>query len=406
MATVFAVATPGAADASTALILGGKGKYAKLTDQQMSDAFGGYFADYDQRINVPFPGTSNLYKSVQVGTDNLYAAVYATPGPKTIGGVSEGAPSVIEVLRRLEADAADPASGKTPPPKEEMNVAIYGLPSKRFLGDLADQPMPVTPYDIIIVKAEYDGIADFPDNTWNMLAVTNALMGAVQLHVKQSNFDIRNLPTEYTIETNDAGGTTTTILIPTEVLPILGPMVALHFNPDYIAKMDARLRPKIDAAYDRPPMETGIPPTLTGPPGPPPTTTPSTPPVTALTATSVQTSAEQTTAALSTRATSRAPLASESRTATATQPTVADDPEPNTQSGDDTKASSGTTAEAEKPARKSLFATREHKKATRGSEKGAAGSAEKRTERTKDRPSAAGADADAGGGGSAGGDSE
>ena len=70
--------------------------------------------------------------SVQVGADNLYALTYATPGPKTIGGVSEGAPAVIEVLRRLEIDRADQTDGKTPPPESELNVAIYGSPRKQF----------------------------------------------------------------------------------------------------------------------------------------------------------------------------------------------------------------------------------------------------------------------------------
>ncbi|BBX66562.1 hypothetical protein MPSYJ_00230 [Mycolicibacterium psychrotolerans] len=263
----------GVANASTALLLGGKGVYATLTEQQMAEAFGGYFATYDRRVNVPFPG-KELYSSVAKGADNLYAAVYdpAYAGPKTIGGVSEGAPSVMEVLRRLEADRANTTDGKEPPPPSELNVAIYGSPSKRFLGKLAELPTPVTPYDILIVRAEYDGLSDFPDNGWNMLAVTNAVMGAMTLHVKNSNFDIRNNPTEYTIDVNEAGGTTTTILIPADVLPILAPMVAFHFDPKFVAALDSKLRPIIDSAYNRPPMETGIPPTLTGPPAPKPTT--------------------------------------------------------------------------------------------------------------------------------------
>lgn len=262
----------GMANASTALLLGGKGIYAELSDEQMVNAFGGYFAEYDRRVNVPFPG-KEFYSSVKVGTENLYSAVYDPQyaGPKTIGGVSEGAPAVMEVLRRLEADRANTTDGKEPPPPSELNVAIYGSPSDHWTGKLAGLPVPVTPYNIIIVSAEYDGIADFPDNPWNMLAVSNAIMGAAILHVKQSEFDIRNLDTYYTVETNEAGGTTTTILIPTEVLPILQPMVAFKFDPDFVAKLDAKLRPKIDRAYDRPEMEYGIPDTLTGPPGPKPT---------------------------------------------------------------------------------------------------------------------------------------
>jgi 3'-(hydroxy)phthioceranyl-2'-palmitoyl(stearoyl)-2-O-sulfo-trehalose (hydroxy)phthioceranyltransferase len=87
--------------------------------------------------------------------------------------------------------------------------------------------------------------------------------------VQQSNFDIRNLPTYYTVDTNAAGGTTTDILIPTAVLPILGPLVVLHFNQKFIANLDGMLRPIIDAAYDRPDMDYGIPPTIKDKPVPP-----------------------------------------------------------------------------------------------------------------------------------------
>ncbi|MEH3140738.1 MAG: PE-PPE domain-containing protein [Mycobacterium kyogaense] len=263
------------ANASTALLLGGKGIYAELSEEQMANAFGGYFSTYDRRVNVPFPG-KEFYSSVKVGTENLYNAVYDPQyaGPKTIGGVSEGAPAVMEVLRRLEADRENTTDGKEPPPPSELNVAIYGSPSDHWMGKLANLPVPVTPYNIIIVTAQYDGIADFPDNPWNMLAVSNAIMGAAILHVKQSEFDIRNNKTYYTVETNEAGGTTTTILIPTEVLPILQPMVAFNFDPDFVAALDAKLRPKIDKAYKRTPMEYGIPDTLNGPPGETPTVTP------------------------------------------------------------------------------------------------------------------------------------
>lgn len=267
LAALLACNATGEASAQTsALLLGGKGNYANLSPQQISSAFGGYFAAYTNRVSVPFPGSDDFAQSTKVGADNLYAAVYASAyaGPKTIGGVSEGAPAVFEVLRRLEADRA---SGKTPPPTSELNVAVYGMPSGPFLGGYK-VPQVISPYDIIIVKAEYDGIADFPTNPLNLLAVANALMGADQLHVKQANFDIRNQPTEYTVVTNTAGGTTTTILIPTAVLPILAPMLKIGASPASVAAMDKLLRPIIDSAYKRPKMTVGIPPTLTGPPGP------------------------------------------------------------------------------------------------------------------------------------------
>ncbi len=260
--------SPGVANAtSTALLLGGKGEYAELTPEQMETAFGGYFAGYDARVSVPFPGDADFGTAIAVGADNLYAAVYSTPGVKTIGGVSKGAPSVTQVLIRLMEDAADPADGKVPPPPSELNVAVYGSPSERYYGEgVTYQPIPDTPYDVLIVTAEYDGIADFPDNPFNLLAVLNATLGADQLHVASAYHDIRNEPTKYTIVENTLGGTTTTILIPTPVLPLLEPMLDKGASPAVVARLDKLLRPVIDKAYRRPAWTVGIPATLTGPP--------------------------------------------------------------------------------------------------------------------------------------------
>ncbi|WP_235734134.1 PE-PPE domain-containing protein [Mycolicibacterium austroafricanum] len=41
----------------------------------------------------------------------------------------------------------------------------------------------------MVVKAEYDGIADWPDNWINVLAVANAVLGALQLHVSSAFYD-------------------------------------------------------------------------------------------------------------------------------------------------------------------------------------------------------------------------
>jgi hypothetical protein len=256
--------SPGVANGATALLVGGKGNYAELSDEEMATAFGGYFADYT-RVNVPFPGLPDQFGySIEVGADNLYEAVYSTPGPKTIGGVSEGAPTIDEVLRRLMNDINNPTPGKTPPSPSELNAMVYGYPNRLsfIFGGVEYQPFPVTPYAVVVVSAEYDGIADFPDNWFNLLAVVNAVMGAEQLHVAAAFTDVANVPTRYSIVTNSLGGTTTTILIPTPLLPLLTPLAGWGFAPEFVAFMDSLLRPIIDSAYNRPTMQLGIPPTL------------------------------------------------------------------------------------------------------------------------------------------------
>lgn len=239
---------PGIASASTALILGGAGRYADLTDEELADALGGYFADYDHRVNVPFAGTDDFGESIDAAADSMYDAVYSTPGKKTIGGVSQTAPAIAEVLRRLENDS-------DAPPPTELDAAMYGAPSPFFyrLSGVEYQPLPETAYNLLVVKAEYDGIADFPDNPFNLLAVVNAYMGYNQLHYPAAFSDISQVPKEYiTTTTNSKGGTTTTVLIPTEVLPLLKPFADKGMSDETVAYLDKILRPLIDSAYNRP----------------------------------------------------------------------------------------------------------------------------------------------------------
>ena len=271
-----------AAAASTALIVGGKGTYAHLTDEQIATAFGGYFANYDTRVSVDFPGSDNFKQSVQIGATNLYADVYAAyaadpNGYITIGGVSEGAPAATAVLQSLSNDLDNSPPGVTVPDPQHLNAAVYGYPSKALRLGTNFQPFPETPYDLLFVFAEYDGIADFPDNPFNLLADVNAALGADQLHVDGAFYDIRSKPTDYTAVTNSLGGTTTTIMIPTPVLPLLEPMQKAGASPQTIAKLDSVLRPIIDNAYKRPVWTVGIPPAVSaGPPSSP--TTATTPP--------------------------------------------------------------------------------------------------------------------------------
>ncbi|KMO73731.1 PE-PPE domain protein [Mycolicibacterium obuense] len=241
----------------TALLVGGQGSYATLTEQQMETAFGGYFRPYDQRVSVPFPGDADFSKSIPEGATNLYNAVVdaKTADPNivlTIGGVSKGAPSVIEALRQLEVTRE--AGGKVPD-ADHMNVMIYGAPSRIYYAGVKYRPdIPVTPYDVYMVSAEYDGVADMPDNMLNILAVLNAMQGADLLHVDAAfNTDFVNDPMLYKVDTNADGGKTTTIVIPYtgDILPLLHPMLEAGADPAQLAKLSTMLKPIIDSAYKR-----------------------------------------------------------------------------------------------------------------------------------------------------------
>lgn len=254
---------PAVANGATALLVGGKGGYAELTDEEMSTAFGGFFGDYT-RVSVPFPGADDFVYSVNVGTQSLYKAVSDTLKAKpdeliTIGGVSEGAPAVDRVLRMLMA-----LDEHSRPDPQRFNVMIYGAPNPLMMtiGGIPYRPLPETPYHVMVVLAEYDGVSDWPDNPFNLLAVLNAVMGGVDLHVKAAWTDIFTVPTKYHIDPNDAGGSVTTVLIRTPLLPLLRPMLDWGFAPQFVEFMDDLLRPIIDSAYNRPKWTIGIPPNL------------------------------------------------------------------------------------------------------------------------------------------------
>ena len=231
----------------TALIIGGEGGYATLTDEEMATVFHGYFADYN-RVNVPFPGDGNDFAgSIDAGAKAMYDAIYATDGRKTIAGASEGAPAVYAALRQLEKDPNRPSP-------EDLNAIVYAAPGPLFytFGPLY-QPAPITEYDLTIIKAEYDGIADAPDNWLNLLAVANAYMGAKQLHVSAAfTSDLSTVPEQdITVDQNSKGGTTTTYVVPTPVLPLLQPLIDKGMPASEVAALDGLLRPIIDSAYVR-----------------------------------------------------------------------------------------------------------------------------------------------------------
>lgn len=99
-------------------------------------------------------------------------------------------------------------------------------------------------YQVIDIAREYDPVADYPDDHFNFLAVANALAGSQSLH------DYRP------VDINDPNnivwteGNITYVLVPTENLPLLDGLRRIGLTK-LADKMNAELKPKIDAAYDR-----------------------------------------------------------------------------------------------------------------------------------------------------------
>ena len=272
---------------TTVLAMGGLG-YEDVDPDLIKRVLGGYFANVDDVVGLPWPGemapwngTLTLGQSMAVGLVNMDAAIRSTPGPKIVIGASGTTVVVDEEMRRL---ANDP----TAPPADELSFVVMGDANRGvfrgFQGikiPIFDYTpvVPVTKYDVMVVKGEYDGIGDWPDRWWNILADLNALAGTGLLqqiipeeivdeyaleewgsvHYDAMFADLAKVPPKnITTSTNALGGTTTTYLIPTADLPLLRPLKKLGVPPNVINTLTKVLQPIIDSAYYRnDPVSTG-----------------------------------------------------------------------------------------------------------------------------------------------------
>ena len=102
-----------------------------------------------------------------------------------------------------------------------------------------------TKYDTVVVAAEYDGFADFPDRVWNIVAVVNAYAGEILNHVPSVFTDLSTVSkSDITVTTNSLGGVTTAYFIPDATLPLVQ---LLPFLKPY----EAQLKKIVDAGYVR-----------------------------------------------------------------------------------------------------------------------------------------------------------
>lgn len=273
---------------ATVIQIGGLG-WETLDQDIMESTFGGRLNDGTNTTfggalndgpntyrNIPWTGIlGTIGSSVSTVSDALYADLLSTPGPKIAVGLSGSTMAINEVMRRLEAQRAiDPTSVPSP---DEVSFIVAGDAERGLLPALVPffgpaipginytvQPIPVTSYDITVVKGEYDGAADWPDRPWNLLAVANALAGSGafegpdgeeifgSIHFDAIFTDPTTVPAKnITTTVNSAGGTTTTYLIPTPGLPILLPLAAQGVPQPVVDALNSVLKPIVDFGYSR-----------------------------------------------------------------------------------------------------------------------------------------------------------
>ncbi|KRE33223.1 colicin transporter [Mycobacterium sp. Soil538] len=263
----------GAGASSTAVMIGGI-KIPTMTDLMMAPLLEGAFKN-QTRTSVTWPAQAGPYSgkgdmtlgaSIAIGIPALDTAIDTALGnlsrdaqgnvidgeKVTVVGMSAGSLVVNEVLRDWVK------AGELPDPDEVSFIVIEDSSRQKLINDVkysskfdyTYQPPPITPYDIIVITGEYDGMADMPDRPFNFLAIANAMAGSIVVHVPvmytTSLAELAALEGTkyYTEDTNIKGGVTKHYLVPTATLPLVQLM-------PWLKPKEAELKAKIDKGYSR-----------------------------------------------------------------------------------------------------------------------------------------------------------
>jgi hypothetical protein len=270
IAALGIASVPSIARADTALALGGTpipsylGWFVETPHYPHNPQ---YFAQYTFKT-VPYPqtigpfsgiGTPTMGQSVATGKAHLLAAIHDTDGLILAIGNSQGSLPTDAVRAKLENDP-------DAPPRSRLSFLVNGDPEQRGgLFNVLFAPGTYLPifdytvlgpvesrYDLVVFTYEYDGIADFPDRPWNLLADVNALFGVAYRHAATGSLNPYAIPDEdITVTTNSKGATTTTYLGRAEHLPLTEPLRRLGVSEDLVNAVDSVLRPIIGRGYSR-----------------------------------------------------------------------------------------------------------------------------------------------------------
>ncbi|EHB55429.1 PE-PPE domain protein [Mycolicibacterium rhodesiae JS60] len=228
-----------------------------------SDLLGGMFGA-DQVTSIDYPASlwpitgifdPTLGASIASGAAALEAAVAKSAGPLVIVGTSQGATVVQQVAADLNSDptvSSDTVFILIADPQLGLFERLNGVDIPIL--DYVPAALTETRFHIVIVINQYDGFADPPTKTSNLLAVLNALMGVAYIHPFAQNTDLSTVPADHiTTTTNGLGGTTTIYRVPTRSLPLTMPLRQMGISPAIVDGIDERLRPLVDAGYEAAP---------------------------------------------------------------------------------------------------------------------------------------------------------
>jgi hypothetical protein len=218
-----------------------------------------------ERVDYPAsrgPGDNNIpmVDSIFIGSSLTDAIVRDQIAAKTglvnVVGMSQGAMVADLLMARWSVDPAAPSP-------DDVRFVVMGDPIRGvFRVFAAGTTIPVvgvtvfrpadTAYDVDVIVGEYDGLGDPPDRWWNLLADANAFLGMLYVHGSGiEELASPKLTRVLSQVTGSAGGTTTTYLLPTKILPLTMPLRAAGVPAEFVDRLDAALRPIVDSAYTR-----------------------------------------------------------------------------------------------------------------------------------------------------------
>jgi hypothetical protein len=205
--------------------------------------------------------TATGAQSIAVGVPALDQAIQASQsqGRTLVIGESLGSLVVDQQLRDLTGrpDAPDPATvrfGVVAAPARPGGLLSY-LPVGTYdpLTGTRVKPVPETPYDVTVLKLQYDAIASWPDRPWHLLAVLNAIAGSILYHgtdhygnAAQDVMNGRVPPEHITATVNSLGGVTTTYTVQQNPA-FLHPLEPIF--PEAVAAVNKLLTPIINLGY-------------------------------------------------------------------------------------------------------------------------------------------------------------
>ena len=202
-------------------------------------------------------------KSLAAGQQALHATILAElakGNTVSVVGLSLGTMVIDRELLYLHSLPESEAL-----PTDRITFYVFGGETRGFgetyarnvripLLGITFKPVPETRYNTVVVYGQWDGWAAPPDRPWNVLAVVNAVMGAVYTvngtndHSSAGKKSIEDAVL-VSDRTNSLGGRTLTYMIPESNLPITRPLRQLGVPGWIVDKLNTLLMPLIAAGY-------------------------------------------------------------------------------------------------------------------------------------------------------------